>query len=146
MPQKDSTPSDAERYPGGYVPAPVTPAAPLSETPAIVGERHPVNLSECTDRYILEMSIPGACASDFFVRVDGKGLLIGRDVSMDEDPARTRRCRHEFDTKAFRRYIPMPEGVDAERVTASYANGILKILIPKGEPGRDCGIMEIPVY
>lgn len=146
MPQEDPKPSDAERYPGGYVPAPVMPSTPIVGTPASVGERHPVNLSECADRFILEMSIPGACASDFFVRVDGKGLLIGRDAATEDDPSRTRLCRHEFDTKPFRRYIPMPEGVDAERVTASYANGILKILIPKGEPGRDCGIMEIPVY
>lgn len=146
MPLNDQTPSDAERYPGGYKPAPATPAQPPSETPANLGERHPVNLSECADRYILEMSVPGACASDFFVRVDSRGLLIGREGISDNDPSRTRLCRHEFDTKPFRRYIPMPEGVDPERISAAYANGILQLQIPKGDAGMDCNVMEIPVY
>jgi HSP20 family protein len=146
MQQQDPQSSEPEKYPGGYVPAPVTPTTPPAGTPASVGERHPVNLSECADRYILEMSIPGACAADFFVRVDGKGLLIGREGAADEDPSRTRLCRHEFDTKPFRRYIPMPEGVDPERIMASYANGILKLDLPKGGTEKDCPVIQVPVY
>lgn len=146
MPQEDANPADAEKYPGGYVPSPVTPSNAPSPTPANVGERHPVNVSECEDRFILEMSVPGACASDFFVRVDGKGLLIGKESVTEAEDQHARLCRHEFDTKPFRRYIPMPEGVDPERISAAYTNGILRLQMPKGDAGRDCGIMEIPVY
>lgn len=146
MPQEDAHPADAEKYPGGYVPSPVTPQSTTQATPASVGERHPVNVSECEDRFILEMSVPGACASDFFVRVDGKGLLIGKESATDDDAHHARLCRHEFDTKPFRRYLPMPEGVDPERISAAYTNGILRLQMPKGDAGRDCGIMEIPVY
>lgn len=146
MPQEDAHPADAEKYPGGYVPSPATPPKTSLSTPASVGERHPVNVSECTDRYILEMSVPGACASDFFVRVDGKGLLIGKERATEAENNHAQLCRHEFDTKPFRRYIPMPEGVDPERISAAYTNGILRLQMPKGDAGRDCGIMEIPVY
>jgi HSP20 family molecular chaperone IbpA len=146
MPQEDSKPSDVERYPGGYVPVPPSLPSSPSVTPANVGERHPVNVSECADRFILEMSIPGACAAYLFIRVDGKGLLIGREVATDAVASRTRLCRHEFDTEPFRRYVPMPEGVDPERICAAYTNGILQLQLPKGVAGRDCGVVEIPVY
>ena len=105
-----------------------------------------MNLSEWEDRFVLEMSVPGACASDFFVRVDGKGLLIGRVPVTDKAPCATRLCRHEFDTNPFRRYIPLPEGVDPERISAAYTNGILRLQMPKGMAGRDCGVLEVPVY
>lgn len=139
---------ESERYPGGYVPSPSPqpPAAGATGEPANVGERHPVNLSEWEDRFVLEMSVPGACAADFFVRVDGKGLLIGRALVTDPAPGTARLCRHEFDTKAFRRYIPLPDGVDPERISAAYTNGILRLQIPKGAAGRECGVMEVPVY
>ncbi|MCE2833663.1 MAG: Hsp20/alpha crystallin family protein [bacterium] len=143
---EDALNPEAERYPGGYVPSPLPPAAAAAGEPASLGERHPVNLSEWEDRFVLEMSVPGACASDFFVRVDGKGLLIGRVPVTDKAPCATRLCRHEFDTNPFRRYIPLPEGVDPERISAAYTNGILRLQMPKGMAGRDCGVLEVPVY
>lgn len=92
------------------------------------------------------MSVPGACASDLFIRVDAKGLLIGKDGGMGDESSGTRLCRHEFDTNPFRRYIPMPDGVDAERITASYANGILRLQLPKGATDGDCPVIQVPVY
>jgi HSP20 family protein len=92
------------------------------------------------------MSVPGACAADFFIRVDAKGILIGRNGYTDDASSEKLLCRHEFDTNPFRRYIPMPGAVDAERITASYANGILKLLLPKGVSGEDCPVIQVPVY
>ena len=146
MQEKDQPQPEGERYPGGYVPVPASPPSAPATGPANIGERHPINLSECEDRFILEMSVPGACAADFFIRVDGKGLLIGREGCTDEHPAGRQLCRHEFDINPFRRYIPMPGGVEAERITASYANGILKLQLPKGASGDDCPVIQVPVY
>lgn len=146
MNPEDVPQPEPEKYPGGYVPSPATPTGAPAGEPASIGERHPVNVSECNDRFILEMSVPGACASDFFVRVDVKGLLIGRERMPDQEALPSRLCRHEFDINPFRRYIPLPEGVDPERISASYTNGILRLQMPKGEAGPDCGVMDVPVY
>jgi HSP20 family molecular chaperone IbpA len=146
MQEKELPCPDEERYPGGYVPSPTGPPSPPATGPANIGERHPVNVSECGDRFVLEMSVPGACAADFFIRVDAKGILIGRNGYTDDASSEKLLCRHEFDTNPFRRYIPMPGAVDAERITASYANGILKLLLPKGVSGEDCPVIQVPVY
>jgi HSP20 family protein len=37
---------------------------------------------------------------------------------------------------AFRRIVTLPDGVDAAKVDASYANGVLRILLPKLEQVR----------
>jgi HSP20 family molecular chaperone IbpA len=73
-------------------------------------------------------------------------MLIGRMPETDQVPCSTRLCRHEFDTNPFRRYIPLPEGVDPERISAAYTNGILRLQLPKGVAGDTCGVMEVPVY
>ena len=146
MNPEDAQHNEPERYPGGYVPSPSSPPVTPAGEPASLGERHPVNVSECQDRFVLEMSVPGACASDFFVRVDEKGMLIGREHITDQEDMSLQMCRHEFDINPFRRYIPLPEGVDPERISASYTNGILRLQMPKGEAGRNCGVMEVPVY
>jgi len=36
----------------------------------------------------------------------------------------------------FRRAVPLPEEVNAEKARASYSNGVLRVELPKAESGR----------
>lgn len=36
----------------------------------------------------------------------------------------------------FRRAVPLPDAVNAEKAKASYSNGVLRVALPKLESGR----------
>jgi HSP20 family protein len=74
---------------------------------------------------------------DITLTADGRALLLrGSREESQADGARTRCHLLEIMYGSFQRAVHLPTDVriERERITATYANGILKIVLPKRSP------------
>lgn len=80
----------------------------------------------------VEADLPGADREKFDVTVtEGDTLTIRAERPAPAKPEGTTCLRDERFTGAYARVIGLPVPVDAEKVEASYAHGVLKVTLPK---------------
>jgi HSP20 family protein len=94
---------------------------------------------------VVRIELPGIDPEkDLQVSVQDRLLCVSGERRHDAATERAGYFRREAAYGAFERGIPLPEGVKAEDITASYDNGVLEVVIPKAaqlaEPRR------IPVH
>lgn len=102
----------------------------------------PVNVRELEDRYELHLAAPGRSKQDFQLKVQGNVLNITGKGREDSDIAQAPEwSRQEFRTVAFERQFQLNEKIDADGITANYADGVLIVSMPKfanaHTPARD---------
>ena len=91
----------------------------------------PVDIREEHDRFVLYADIPGVDPQDIEVQMD-KGLLTIKGERSTESTSETERySRVERVHGSFHRRFALPDSADAEGITASGSNGVLRIMIPK---------------
>ncbi len=101
--------------------------------PAFAEERGwNVEVDDRDDELVVHAEAPGFAPEDFNVQVAGNYLRIHAEHKEegDEEGASWRRYGAIHET------IPLPPGVDVDRINAHYRNGILNIHIPKGEEAK----------
>ncbi len=109
-------------------------AEPDSEPPQSGGDWLPkVDLYELPDRLVLLADLPGVAAEELDVRLESGQLVIfgQRRQPADIDPSAVRRLERPFG--AFARRYALPDGIDPESIKASYAEGVLEVVIRKRE-------------
>ena len=90
-----------------------------------------VDIREEADRFVLYADIPGVDPQDIEVQMD-KGLLTIKGERSTESTSETERySRVERVHGSFHRRFALPDSADAEGITASGSNGVLRIVIPK---------------
>ncbi len=90
-----------------------------------------VDVSENEQEVLVQAEVPGVDPKQIDVNISGNQLTIsGEKKETAEKKDKDYYCS-EIRCGAFRRMIPLPEGIDAEKVQAQYANGVLTIRIPK---------------
>jgi HSP20 family protein len=92
------------------------------------------DLSETDDGYVLEVELPGVKRGDISIEVTGNQLTISGEFKEKEKSgllrSRTRRVgRFEYRTL-------LPQEVDADKVTASLAEGVLTVSVPKSATAK----------
>lgn len=100
------------------------------------GRAFPVlNVWEQGDSLFAEAELPGVAAEDVEVSVVGNELSIKgrRSAAQDEGTAYHRR---ERGTGEFARVVQLPVDIDAEKVEATLANGVLTIKLPKSAAAK----------
>ena len=110
---------------------------PLPTAPVLFGTKGFVpamDLKERDDAFVAELEMPGMKPEDFHVEVD-EGVLVIRGERKQEKEEKTKQWhRTERVYGSFERHVALPSSVDAERVDASYKNGVLTVRVPKA-PG-----------
>ena len=92
-----------------------------------------VNIKDLEDRLLLEMAVPGMKKSDFNIDLDDSVLTISAETKTEVEEAKENYTRKEFGFTSFKRSFTLPETIDAEKIKASYTDGVLSIEIPKKE-------------
>ena len=90
----------------------------------------PVDVYENKDELLILADVPGARRDDVVVRIDKGKLTIEAPRS---DQPTGRKLATEYEPHAYRRVFSVPDGIDAERVTAELADGTLRVRIPKSD-------------
>jgi HSP20 family protein len=77
--------------------------------------------------------IPGVDPKDVEVTVSGNVLTISGEKKDSREEKGKRVWRSECSYGSFRRSVELPDGVDADKVTAEHANGILTVKVAKSK-------------
>jgi len=88
------------------------------------------------DRLVVRLEAPGMRCEDLHIDVARDRLCVWGEKRVDSET-------HDGDIHlvqcaygSFRRDLVLPQSVDADRATASYRDGVLRIEIPRLERGR----------
>lgn len=96
----------------------------------------PVDIAEEDGRFVLSAELPGFGKDRISIGLDGDILKIsaGNDAEKaPEAPAEARYIRKERRAGPLSRSFRL-EGVDADAISASYADGVLVLDLPKAKP------------
>jgi len=76
--------------------------------------------------YVVKMDLPGVNPDDVRVETEGNLLTISGERKAEESGSE---YRETFYGK-FERQIALPQGVEADKVTAKYQHGVLEVRVP----------------
>lgn len=112
--------------PGAVAPAPADGSSVRRWIPAM-------DLVETDDAFVLRADLPGLEQDDIKLEVEDDVLTVSGERKAEHEDKREGYYRVERSFGSFRRSLTLPEGVDAESVTASFDKGVLEVRIPKPE-------------
>ncbi len=106
-----------------------------------------VNILETNDDFQVEMAAPGMKKEDFHVELDNDMLTISSEVSsnMEQNNENQRYTRREFNYHSFKRSFYLPNTVEADKIKATYKDGMLNLIIPKKEEARKKPVKTITI-
>jgi len=90
-----------------------------------------MDLVETEDHFVLKADLPGVAESDVNIELESNVLTISGERKTEHEAKKDGYYRLERTTGTFSRALTLPEGIDAEAVTANFDNGVLEVRIPK---------------
>jgi HSP20 family protein len=96
----------------------------------IVSKVPNVNIYEGANEYKIELAAPGLNKEDFKIDLKKDNLSVWAEKKGEADLQKDY-TRKEFEYTSFARSFVLPEGIDAEKISAAYVNGVLNITIGK---------------
>ncbi|MFE2772988.1 Hsp20/alpha crystallin family protein [Microbacterium resistens] len=95
----------------------------------------PVDLARDGDRYILHADLPGVDPGSIDIDLDGSLLTIRAQRTADSGEG-VRWLNRERTAGSFLRQFTLGDGVDLEKISASYESGVLTVIIPVSERAK----------
>jgi HSP20 family protein len=93
----------------------------------------PMDLVESGDHFVLRADLPGMSEEDVKIEFEDGTLTVSGERRSEHGEEKEGYHRVERSFGAFSRSLTLPQGVDADAVTASFDRGVLEIRIPKPE-------------
>ncbi|MDE3168952.1 MAG: Hsp20/alpha crystallin family protein [Acidobacteriota bacterium] len=81
-------------------------------------------------KFYLHVAVPGIDPKEVKIELQGNVLTISGERKKIETKKELTYHQREFTYGAFQRMLTLPEGVDAEKLTAEFNNGVLEITAP----------------
>jgi HSP20 family protein len=92
-----------------------------------------VDIFENDNEVIFKAELPGMNAKDIEVKLENNVLMLKGERRFEKEAKEENYHRIEREYGAFNRSFALPSPVDADKVTAEYKDGILKVTLPKKE-------------
>ena len=92
-----------------------------------------IRLEETDDEIVVLAEMPGLDPKDFKVEATDDRLILRGQKEVESEERDPRYYYAERMFGAFTRTIPLPCEVDVSRASATYRNGLLRIVLPKAE-------------
>jgi HSP20 family protein len=90
-----------------------------------------VDIYEDAERYLLTVEVPGMDSTQVQIKVEDSHLTLRGDRKLDHEEKKENYHRLERAYGTFYRSFSLPTTVDAEKISADYKQGLLKVSIPK---------------
>ena len=108
----------------------------FSGSPAPLSRWNPaVNVYQDKDRFTVVVELPGLKKEQIEISLHDDTLTIAGERKREDESS-----AQEFLTERlygkFQRSLTLPTAVDAEKVKASYENGLLQVVLPKAEEAK----------
>jgi len=81
-------------------------------------------------KFYLRIAVPGVDPKDVKLEVQGNALTITGERKSIETNKELNYSHREFTYGTFERVVPLPEGVEVEKLTAEFNQGVLEISAP----------------
>ncbi len=101
-----------------------------------------LDISETKDTVIVRADVPGINPEDLEITISGNVLTIKGEKKQEKEEKGENFYRVERSYGSFVRSVQIPTEIDADKIEASYKNGVLKIILPKKEEAKG---KQIPV-
>ena len=83
--------------------------------------------------YHLSIAVPGIDPKEVQLNLHGHNLTVTGEHKSSEEKKEADYLEKEFSYDRFARTIVLPEGVEADKLTAEYKNGVLEVTAPLSE-------------
>ena len=97
----------------------------------LLGSMPAVDIIEKDQNYVITAEMPGMQASDVAVSISEERLTIKGEKKSDKKEEQKGVHLSERRYGSFSRTFRIPEGVSADKIEASFANGVLTVTLPK---------------
>ena len=95
-----------------------------------------INLTEDKDNYYVRAELPGVKGDELDIQVTANNLAISGERKIAEEGESARYHRREREAGSFSRMIGLPGDINADKVEAKLANGILTVRVAKAEAAK----------
>ncbi|MDX1887892.1 Hsp20/alpha crystallin family protein [Mycolicibacterium sp. 120270] len=95
----------------------------------------PMDLCKIDDHYVLTADLPGVDPGSIDINVDNGNLTISAQRTARSDDSVQWLANERF-FGSYRRQLSLGEGVDPDRISATYENGVLTVTIPMAERAK----------
>jgi HSP20 family protein len=93
----------------------------------------PMDLVEADAHFVLKADLPGLSEGDVNIEVQDGTLTISGERTAEHEQREKGWYRIERSFGSFNRSLTLPDGVDPERIEASFDHGVLEVRIAKPE-------------
>jgi HSP20 family protein len=100
-----------------------------------------INITEDKDTFYVSAELPGVKSEDLDLNVTANQLTLAGERKIPQEAGDVRYHRREREAGRFSRAVALPGDVDAERVRAKLADGVLTVTVPKAEKTKPKQIM-----
>lgn len=90
-----------------------------------------VDIEERDNDVIVRAELPGIEPKDLDVSISGNQLILSGEKKERHEEKQKGFFRSEIQFGSFRRVVPLPEGVDPDKVDAHFSNGMLTLNLTK---------------
>jgi len=95
-----------------------------------------VDIVEKEDQYEITAELPGLDEKDVEIKVTNQSLTIKGEKGEQREEKQKDYHLTERSYGSFQRSFNLPDGVDADRIAASFAKGVLTVTLPKNAESK----------
>jgi HSP20 family protein len=92
-----------------------------------------MDLVEAEDHFLLRADLPGLDENDVSIEIQDNALTVSGERKAEQESRERGFYRVERSFGRFSRSLTLPEGVDPDKIGASFDKGVLEVRIPKPE-------------
>ena len=109
------------------------------------GPALPLDVTTDADRLTIEAALPGIKPEDVDITVENGTVTISGKTTEERKAEEGSYVLQEIRRGSFSRTVSLPTGLEADKATATFENGILRLEIPKAEQVKPRTIKISPV-
>ncbi len=95
-----------------------------------------LDVYEDKENLVVKLEVPGMKKDDFKINLHENVLSISGERRLEESRRKANGLRTERFEGRFQRSVTLPKAVEADKVTATYQDGILTVTLPIAEAAR----------
>ena len=106
-------------------------AEPMVRQEMVWGTAPAVDIAESDKAFEFTAELPGMDEKSIEIKLANGGLTIKGEKVQEKEEKKKNYYLHERHFGSFERYFRLPEGIDADRIEATFKKGVLTVTLPK---------------